>query len=277
MNIMQAESEHETPLLDVRPESAFAILHRAGAVNIPLEELAGRIHELPPRGAALRVYDRCPVRARWARSRLRARGRGTPTVVSGEAWLRSGRTARGPSRNRLWQPHDLLKRAIAETRRVWSSVDRRPALDLACGAGRDAVFLALAGFETAAWDVLPDALERCRDLARRCGVAVTTECRDVVAEPRLPEGRFDLVCVFNFLHRPLMSAIAAAVRPGGFVVYETFVHPQRERFGKPRREAFLLQPGELPTWFEGWGTVWSHEGPAGPRRIAASLIAQRPE
>jgi len=252
-------------------------------VNIPLESLARRIHELPPRGKWFTVFDVDRRRALWARSRLRARGRSGVEAVYGESWLAAGPAETGPTRGRLWEPHGLLTEAVETAGGLWGSVQGRRALDIACGAGRDGVFLALSGFVVEGWDLLPDALERCNDLARRCGVELRTACRDV---ERLPESRadsapdsdasrFDLICCFNYLHRPLMPWIARSVRPGGLVVYETFVYPQRALFGKPRREAFILKPGELRTYFPGWEVLVFREGLAGPRRHAASLIARR--
>ncbi len=263
-------------ILDVRPEADFLARHRAGAINIPMEELTHRLHELPPRAARLTVFDVNPVRARWARSRLRARDRTSVEVASGEAWLAAGKTEAGPSSARLWEPHGLLREAVQLAGKVWGSVCGKKALDIACGAGRDAVFLALAGFDVEAWDLLPDALERCADLARRCGVVVSTQARDVERNPMIAHEAHDLVCCFNFLSRPLMPVIAEALRPGGFVVYETFLDRQRELFGKPRRDAHLLRPRELPRFFTGWEILVWREGLAGPRRYAASLIARRP-
>ena len=272
-----------TLILDVRPEATFETCHRRGAVNIPLESLANRIHELPPRDRRLTVFDTCRTRASWARSRLRARGRSKIDVVHGESWLAAGPTAFGPSHDRLWEPHGLLIEGIEVARRLWGTVEGRTALDIACGSGRDAAYLALAGFSVTGWDVLPDALERCRETARRCGTSVRTECRDVereaasqtVSDPVIEASRYDLICCFNFLHRPLLPWIARGVRPGGLVVYETFVHPQREMFGKPRRDAHLLTPGELRGYFEGWDVLAYREDLAGPRRHVASLIARK--
>lgn len=264
-------------ILDLRPANEFIRLHRTGAVNIPLEELLERVHELPRPWEPLLVFDTNQVRARWARSRLRARGRTEVTVASGEGWLHAGPVESGSSRGALWRSHDLLVEAVDEARRSMGSLAGRRALDIACGCGRDAVFLAQSGFDTEAWDILPDALARCSDLSRRCGVQVTTRCHDVERSPVIPPGRFDLICVFNFLHRPLMPVIADALRPGGYLVCETFVAPQRETFGKPRRQALELAPGELPGWFKRWRIAIHREGLAGPRRIAASLIVQKPE
>lgn len=263
-------------VLDVRPPEAFEREHRAGAVNIPLEELTDRIHELPPPEVPLAIYDECSIRARWARSRLRARGRESLTVSWRTGRPTAGPTERGPSRRRLWRPHDWLIEAVTAARETWPTLKGRRALDLACGAGRDAVFLAECGFETEAWDILPDALARCRALANRNGVDVLTRRRDIEADPEIEADRYDLICVFNFLHRPLMSLIAAAVRPGGLVAYETFVHPQRELFGRPRSDKYLLRPGELPEWFAGWRVLASREGLVRPRRYVASLLARKP-
>lgn len=266
----------DTLILDVRPEAAFETCHRLGAVNIPLESLAIRIHELPPREQRLTVFDICRTRASWACSRLRARGRSRIDVVHGESWLAGGPTACGPSYDRLWEPHKLLIEGAETARRLWGTVEGRTALDIACGSGRDAVFLALSGFSVTGWDVLPDALDRCRETARRCGTSVRTECRNVEREAAIDGSQYDLICCFNFLHRPLLPSILGGVREGGLVVYETFVHPQREMFGKPRKDAHLLKPGELRGYFAGWDLLTYHEGLAGPRRHVASLIARKP-
>jgi len=91
----------------------------------------------------------------------------------------------------------------------------------------------------------------------------------------LRASQYDLICCFNFLHRPLLPWILGGVRPGGLVVYETFVHPQREMFGKPRRDAHLLKSGELRGYFAGWDVLKYREGLTGPKRHVASVIARR--
>lgn len=274
--VAKVDERGDTPsILDVRPEAAFRCRHRAGAANIPLEELAGRTHELPPRDVPLIVFDVDGTRARWAASRLRAWERAVAQVVSGEEWLRAGPVEEGASQTRLWRPHGFLLEAVELARRLWSGVEGRLALDIACGSGREAVFLAMQGFRVDAMDVLPDALDRCRDLARRQDVTVETRCIDVQTAPTIEADRYDMVCCFNFLHRPLMPLVARAVRPGGLVVYETFLREQRERFGRPSRDSHVLEPDELPKYFDGWERLVSREGMSGPKRIVASLIARK--
>src|SRR5262245_56308784 len=98
-------------ILDVRPAADFVRGHRSGAVNIPLESLLDRIHELAPPDEPLTIYDRCRVRARWAASRLRTRGRTAVTPVWDDAWLTGGAIESGSSSARLWRPHALLEEA----------------------------------------------------------------------------------------------------------------------------------------------------------------------
>ena len=264
------------PILDVRREVDFLRGHHPNAANISLEELDARIHELARPYDPLIVFDTSEVRAEQAAADLKSRGRDDTTIVYGEEWLHTGRVVSGPATVRLWRPHDLLVDAIQFAQPIASGSAKPRALDLACGAGRDAVYLAMQGFDVDAFDILPDALDRCRDLARRNGVTVNTDVRDVENAPNLGDGVYDLICVFNFLYRPLMPSIVAATRPGGLVIYETFLAGQRERFGKPKSDDKILKLNELPTYFERWETLIYREGFTNPRRLAASLIARKP-
>jgi SAM-dependent methyltransferase len=56
--------------------------------------------------------------------------------------------------------------------------------------------------------------------------------------------QFDGIIVTNYLHRPLLPHLAAALAPGGVLIYETFGRGN-ERFGRPSNPGFLLRPGEL--------------------------------
>ncbi|EON12191.1 bifunctional 2-polyprenyl-6-hydroxyphenol methylase/3-demethylubiquinol 3-O-methyltransferase UbiG [Pandoraea sp. SD6-2] len=114
-------------------------------------------------------------------------------------------------------------------------------LDLACGHGCHARWLAARGAQVTAVDRDEVALATMSMLAN-----VTTLAADLEGAPwPLAEGAtFDAVVVTNYLHRPLLSHIAASVAPGGVLIYETFAQGN-ERYGKPSNPLFLLAPGEL--------------------------------
>lgn len=268
--------QRDALFLDVRRESLFLAAHHPHAVNIPLEELTDRIHELPPPYEILWLFDDDSQRAEEAARMLRERDRMVEIIETGDPCIQHGGSVTGATTARLWRPHRLLHELLAAMQAEWGDLKGRAALDIACGAGRDAVFLAEHGLQVTAWDILPDAVARCEDLARRTGVELLVNVRDVTDAGAIQPDSVDVACCFNFLHRPLMPSLAEAVRPGGFVCYETFVDPQREQFGKPARPERVLRPGELASFFNNWRVIVSREGLVSPRRIAASLIAQRP-
>ena len=114
-------------------------------------------------------------------------------------------------------------------------------LDLACGGGRHARWLAGLGHPVLALDVDPLAL------ARASGPGITTLQADLEQEGALwpfEAGRFAGIVVTNYLHRPLLLDLLASLAPDGVLIYETFALGN-ELFGKPSNPAFLLQPGEL--------------------------------
>lgn len=258
-----------TVTLDVRDAARFGAGHPAGAGHLPLAEFAARRTELPPRDAAILVVAATAVEARAAALALEGLGYARVDWLDAPlADLPGGLADQGPPA-RLWRPAPFLEEVLP-------LLARGPALDLAAGAGREAVFLALHGFEVEAVDDDPGILAKAEALALTNGVRITTTVRDLERRgTRLPEGRYALVTVFRFLHRPLLPAIARAVAPGGRLVYETFRRGQA-RFGRPTHPRFLLEDGELRGAFPDL-VVERYEEPepeGGP--ITARLLARRP-
>ena len=72
------------------------------------------------------------------------------------------------------------------------------------------------------------------------------------------EAQFDAVVVTRYLFRPRLDRLAALLRQGGVLIYETFMLGN-ERFGKPSNPDFLLRPHELLDWARGWGSVLAFE------------------
>lgn len=131
------------------------------------------------------------------------------------------------------------------------------ALDLACGMGGNAALLAARGLETHAWDYADSAVERIRELAAQIGLTIHAEARDVFANPPDPAS-FDIIVVSRFLERALCPAIAAALRPGGLLFYQTFTRDKLGDIG-PSKADFLLAPNELLRLFSGLRVVHYRE------------------
>lgn len=155
---------------------------------------------------------------------------------------------------------------------------RGRALDLACGLGTNALFLARIGLEVWAWDLSAVAIAALQARAVAEGLGVHAEVRDVLGEPPEP-GRFDVILVSQFLDRALCSAIAVALRPGGLLFYQTFVRESVSEQG-PANPAYRLERNELLRLFPGLVVrFYREEGRVGRltcgARDIAQLVAQR--
>jgi SAM-dependent methyltransferase len=125
------------------------------------------------------------------------------------------------------------------------------ALELACGLGRDALWLAAQGYQVDAFDISVAALRQARARMLRRGLSgVNFVVADLDHFP-LPERTYDLVYVFRFLDRDLFPAIHARVRPGGMLIYET-LNVRRLEEAPGTSPDHMLGLGELPGYFPGW-------------------------
>ena len=148
------------------------------------------------------------------------------------------------------------------------------ALDVACGRGRNAIWLARHGFETTAVDRDAGAVAALDAYARAEGLSLTAITRDLEAGGvTLGTAAYDVVVVVHYLHRPLFPALRAALRPGGVLVYETFTRAQAAR-GRPTNPAFLLEPGELRRLVAGLEILDEREGDF-EGRMVAGVVARR--
>ena len=150
------------------------------------------------------------------------------------------------------------------------------ALELACGLGHNAIWLANQGWRVDAVDVSPVGLALAEELAKRVeSPAISWITADLDEFAPLAEA-YDLVLAFRFLDRSRVPRLIERVlRPGGLLVYETFSRGQMARSDNQLRCGdFTLAPGELPMLFPKLTVVEYEEVDLADRSVAR-LVAQR--
>ncbi|MGS0689823.1 class I SAM-dependent methyltransferase [Shewanella sp. 0m-8] len=150
-------------------------------------------------------------------------------------------------------------------------------LDLACGSGRNGQWFTDRNCQVSYLD---------KDLT---GLDIALPDKTTVIErlewnledgsaPLLPQAHYDIILVFNYLHRPLLNQIIDSIKPGGLIIYETFTE-QQAQIGRPRNPDFLLKAGELKAIFANWSCLHYSEDLFGELLNAsykAQIIAQKP-
>lgn len=328
------------PILDVRDTRAFRRGHLPGAVHLDETQVFEEPYLLPPRHRRFFVVGRDTTHANAVALRLREAGwvgaeplqpralsvDGTETeplrqfevsdAIGADAKrlpanelthvlgmdspsleaskFVSSREDAWTARGHLWEPAPFLE----EVELLLPTSGR--AVDLACGSGRNAVYLGLQRLRRSSAheiqnqtrgaaddmvlgvDILPDAIEQARRLRRAAGCParlVRFHCADLTDEAKirsiLRPQRYSVVMCFRYLDRALLPHIGRALSPGGMVVYETFLAKQREVHGKPSNPAFLLEPGELRRAFEDLEILRYREGEDATGNFTASLLARR--
>ncbi len=149
------------------------------------------------------------------------------------------------------------------------------ALDVACGAGRHALWLATRGWSTAAVDGSEVAIAALRSKAEQLGVTVDARVANLArGEFPMEEARWDLVLMCYYLQRDLFDSLKNSVVPGGLAlvivhIVESGGEPTPTRLGR----------GVLHTYFEGWEILHRYEGesrdPAHHRPVS-EIVARRP-
>jgi SAM-dependent methyltransferase len=191
----------------------------------------------------------------------------------------------------------------AEKELVWSSepnvfvaqtvADLPPgrALDVACGEGRNAIWLASKGWKATGVDFSQVAIDKAKQLAQRAGVSVEWVCADVTAwQP--PASSFDLI-LFSYLHLPpekmteTLGHAKKALAPGGLLFIVGHAKKNlTEGYGGPPFSEVLYEPEDLLAWLEKTGgeslaveraenVVREVDTPEGPKRAIDTLVLAR--
>ena len=174
----------------------------------------------------------------------------------------------------------IIKEPLPLLVRMAEGLPSGRALDLACGPGRHALFLAERGWQVTAVDASRVAIELLEKNARERDLHVDARVADLEHHEFLIEpSAYDLVGVFYYLQRDLFPQIRAGVRAGGVVVAAIHMVDESPE-AHSMNEDYLLQPGELRAEFRGWEIIHDYEGPStegGHRRRTAELVARKKE
>jgi rhodanese-related sulfurtransferase len=267
-------------VLDVRTESEYAARHIPGSLLLPLHELESRLGEIPPASTPTAVVCEHGIRSISACGFLSEHGFGPLFNLAGGLATWPGPTVAGMDVSQngrhlhpispslfLIENFDLLPRGLA--------------LDLAMGEGRNAIYLATRGFDVDGVDVDPETVARARARARRLQAPIRAVVGNVEDGTYIvPLEAYDVIVVFNYLHRPLFNDIRDGLKAGGVVVYQTYTTEQA-RYGRPTDPAHLLEPGELRRVFADWEILRYREStlreiPGGPLKAVAGIVARKP-
>jgi tellurite methyltransferase len=148
------------------------------------------------------------------------------------------------------------------------------AIDLACGAGRNALYLAEQGWAVTAMDGSEKAIELLRQRSAARGLQVDAKVADLTDPAfRMPHDAYDLILIAYYLQRDLFAKVKEAVQPGGVVVAIVHTPEPGEEWSEKR-----AAPGELRSFFDSWDLLWEYEGPSrdpAHRRPVAEIAARR--
>jgi tellurite methyltransferase len=146
----------------------------------------------------------------------------------------------------------------------------KKALDIACGEGRNSIFLARNGFEVTGMDISEEGLAKAEQWANAAGLVVDFRCLNL--ETFAFNESYDLIINFNFLLRGLVPLMVDALNPGGVIVFDTIMDsPTLEGY---HNRGYLLQPGELLEIFSSFkGEILLYEElPCGPSPTARLIF-----
>jgi dihydroneopterin aldolase len=159
-------------------------------------------------------------------------------------------------------------------------------LDVAAGTGRHTLFLASLGYEVEAVDRDSQALTQLSSAAQARNLTkITTRTVDLEPlppqRPTLGQSAYDVILVFFYLTRPLFPHIMDALKPGGLLLYETFLIDNHLQHQHPRRREFCLLHNELIRLTFDVRVLYYDEGPHKADHDAksvytAQLVAQKP-
>lgn len=131
------------------------------------------------------------------------------------------------------------------------------ALDIACGLGSNAVFLAERGLLVTAWDISSVAIDKLKAYAVQEGLKINA-CQQKITANSFKECSYDVIIMSRFLDRSLSDAIIEALKPDGLLFYQTFTR-EKITLKPPHNPDYLLAENELLKMFSPLRVIFYRE------------------
>ena len=168
------------------------------------------------------------------------------------------------------RPHQLVSR-------FWNMAPpASPVIDIAMGTGRDLILFAEKGWFCCGLDRSWEGIKTALQGASERGLRLFPVFGDAYRLP-FKRGSAGAVLVFHFLVREIMSELTSLLRPGGILMYETFLQTQNS-FDQPRNPDYLLHDGELIGYFMELDLLFYEEGTfllGGKKRAVARYVGRK--
>lgn len=253
-------------LIDCRSKQDYLKSHIKGACHIEINRLADQMHRLPSSNYPIYICID-PDQMAAAKDFFNQKKYQVVAYLDWqqqiEPWLKAEQLfQQGDISATLWQPSDIvyyLEQQIQQ--QILSKQNFLPkqtitdnqVLDLACGAGRDSVYLAQLGLQVTGIDYKQDALDKLKALAEQhqqkvTGIQLDLENQTNPLQNQQLKQQYDLILVVRYLHRPLLNQLEKKLTKGGILAYQTFMQGC-EIYGRPKNPAYLLKENELANQF----------------------------
>jgi SAM-dependent methyltransferase len=204
----------------------------------------------------------------WAQRPASLARLGRRSTMKIRAWNERYRSRQRPAEDLDAAPTPLLIQIAAK-------LPPGRALDLACGAGRNALWLAANGWSVTAVDGASSAIRILRDRASARKLQIDARVADLEqGEYEIAAAAWDLVVIGYYLQRDLFAPAKQSLAPGGILL--AIVH-----ITEPGEEptSHRLRPGELKQYFQEWEILHDREGSPGDaahKRLVAEIVARKP-
>mgnify|MGYP001057406669 FL=1 len=277
--------EKANGILDLREREAYQAAHLQGSTWLELTSLPESLNALPASPAILYLVG-SKEQIEEASLLLDSKGYqingslAVDSLASMQQWSEQlpGKVISGKDSKTLWQACPLVQSlmdSIKMNKIVLPCSNERPTvLDVGCGGGRDAIFMAKQKMNVIAIDHEAKVLKRAKSLANMSGAQIKFKCCDIKKTGCLPAQTFDLITMVRFLNRDLFDYIKGSLKPGGVVLIETFVDGV-EKLGNPKNPQFILNKGELAEVFADFTIFVDKIAKLPDGRPVNSFIAQK--